>query len=199
MTLPRLSRLHNLGPLPGTGRRRLLAGLSLCLSPALAACSGAAAEVQLPPKQAAAPAAPVTRTAALPPRQQVVAALTGYVSALSQADRSRDPATARRLLRPYLAAGRIDGLVQAVSSIWARGETFYGADEVHVLSVHIEGRRAFVHDCDNTSGMGLMDAAGHPVPGSAGVPADNLVTRLDRSGGRWLVQFQLVEDVPCAP
>jgi hypothetical protein len=192
MTLPRFS--------PMLVRRRLsLALLGCCLIPVLAACAGAAAQVKLPPKPAKATAAVAASPASLPPRQQVVAALTGYVSALGQADKSKDPATARRLLGPYLAAGRIGGLVQAVSGIWAKGESFYGQDELHVLSVRISGRHAFVHDCDNTSGMGLEDAAGQPLPGTAGVPAANLVTRLDLVGGRWLVEFQLIEDVPCAP
>jgi hypothetical protein len=202
MTLPRLSRLLSRRRLPSRRllrRPRSLAVMSLLLAPAVAACSGAAAEVHLPPKADAATAAAVPSQAPQAPRQQVVAALTGYVTALSQADRSRDTSAARQLLRPYLSASRIDGMIQTVSAIWARGESFYGSDELHILSVRVDGQHAFVHDCDNTSGMGLVDASGHPVPGSAGIPADNLVTRLDRTGGRWLVQFQLVEDVPCAP
>jgi hypothetical protein len=169
------------------------------LVPALTACAGAAAEVPLPAKPAANPAA-VTAPAALTPRQQVTAALTGYTTALGQADNSRSKSAARRLLRPYLAASRIGGLVQAMSGIWARGETFYGTDVVHVSSVRIAGARAFVHDCDDTSGMGLVTTAtGQIVPGSAGVAGANLVTRLDLVGGHWLVEFQLVEDVPCTP
>ncbi len=192
MTLTRFSRLPD--------RRRLrLSVLAWCLAPLLAACSGAAAQVKLPPKPAKAGATTIAGPVSLPPRQQVVAAITGYVAALGQADKSKNAALARRLLSPYLAADRIGGLVQAVSGIWAKGESFYGQDEVHVLTVRIDGQHAFVHDCDNTSGMGLQDASGHPVPGTAGVAADNLVTRLHRAGGRWLVDFQLVEDVPCAP
>jgi hypothetical protein len=48
--------------------------------------------------------------------------------------------------------------------------------------------------------MGLLNAAtGQAVPGSAGIRHDNVVTRLDLVGGHWLVQFQLVEAVPCTP
>jgi hypothetical protein len=191
MTLPRFSRSPR--------RRRLWSAVLACgLASVLAACSGAAAQVKLPPKARPAGAAVTARPVSLPPRQQVIAALTGYVSALGQADQSRSPGIARRLLRPYVAASRITGLVQAVQGIWAQGETFYGQDEMHVLSVRVDGHHAFVHDCDDTSGMGLADASGHPVPGTAGVPADNLMTRLNLIGGRWLVEFQLVEDVPCA-
>jgi hypothetical protein len=171
--------------------------LTSCVTAALAACAGADAQVQLPPKHVAPPAA-VSRT--LPPtaRQQVVAAFTGYTAALGNAEKSRSKRTARQLLRPYLAASRIDGLVDAMSTIWATGDDFYGPDVVHISSVTVRGRRAFVHDCDNTSGMGLENAAtGESVPGSGGASHDNIVTRLDLVHGNWLVEFQLVEDVPC--
>jgi hypothetical protein len=142
----------------------------------------------------------VTSPPVLTPRQQVVAALTGYTAALGQADRSRSRSLARELMRPYLAASRIDGLVKAVSAIWARGDRFYGTDVVHVSTVSIEGRHAFVHDCDDTSSMGLENSmTDQTVPGSLGVPRANMVTRLDLVRGHWLVTFQLVEDVPCTP
>jgi hypothetical protein len=141
----------------------------------------------------AAPAVPTSR-------QRVVAALAGYVTALGQAERSRSRASARRILRPYLAADRIGGLVQALSAIWARGEAFYGGDVLHVLTVRIGGGRAYVHDCDNTSGMGLEYASsGQAVPGSSGSAHDNVVTRLELVRGRWQVESQLPEGVPCAP
>ena len=57
-----------------------------------------------------------------------------------------------------------------------------------------------MHDCDNTSGMGLQYAAsGQTVPGSSGVGHDNVVTRLELTRGRWQVESQLPEDVPCVP
>jgi hypothetical protein len=180
--------------------RRVPVLLMACLAPVLAACSGAAAEVQLPARPAAATSGAAATPTVLTSRQQVIAALTGYVTALSQAERSGSSAAARRILRPYLAANRIGGLVEAVSSIWARGDAFYGQDVLHVLSVRIEGRRAFVHDCDDTSGMGLeYGASGQTVPGSSGVAHENVVTRLELAGGRWKVASQLPEDVPCAP
>lgn len=165
----------------------------------LAGCAGASAQVHLPAKPAAT-SAPVIAPATLTPRQQVVVAVGGYVTALGQADKSGNTTAARQLLRPYLAPSRISGLVQAMSAIWAKGESFYGEDVLHVSSVTIAAGRAFVHDCDDTSSMGLMNVTtGQIVPGSAGVPRDNLVTRLDLVEGHWLVQFQLVEDLPCTP
>jgi hypothetical protein len=183
------------------GARCVPALLAACLASALTGCAGSAAPVQLPAKSAAAAAGTASgRSTALTPRQQVIAALGGYVTALSQAEQSRSRAAARRILRPYLAADRIGGLVQTVSAIWAKGDAFYGRDDLHVLSVRVEGRRAFVHDCDNTSGMGLEYAASaQPVPGSSGIAHDNVVTRLELARGRWQVESQLPEDVPCAP
>jgi hypothetical protein len=174
--------------------------LVACLASSLAACSGAAAQVQLPARPAAATRAAPGPPAALTQRQQVIAALAGYVTALGQAEQSGSRAAARRILGPYLAADRIAGLVQAVSSIWASGDAFYGQDVLHILTVRIERGHAFVHECDNTSGMGLEYAAsGQAVPGSSGVADDNVVTRLELAEGHWLVESQLPEEVPCAP
>jgi hypothetical protein len=181
-------------------KRRALVALAACAVPAVAACSGAAAQVQLPPKSQRVAAATATSQPAPTARDEVLAAVTGFTAALAEADRSGDAATARQLLRPFLVADRVDGLVKAISAIWAKGDRFYGQDALHVLTVTIEGRRAFVHDCDNTSSMGLENAAtGQPVPGSAGIADDNIVTRLELVNGRWLVQDQLIEDVSCAP
>jgi len=174
--------------------------VAACALPAIAACAGEPARVELPAKPAVATPAALSRLAPATPRQQVLTALTGYTAALSRAEQSRSDIAARRLLRPYVAAGRIGGLVEAVSSIWAKGDRFYGQDVLHVLGVRIDGHRAFVHDCDDTSAMGLESAAtGQVLAGTAGVQHANLVTRLDRVAGRWLVESQLPEDVPCAP
>jgi hypothetical protein len=179
---------------------RVPALLVACLAPALAACSSAAARVQLPAKAAAPVSVAPGPPSALTARQRVIAALVGYAAALGQAEQSRSGAAARRLLRPYLAANRIGGLVRAISTIWASGDVFYGQDVLHVLTVRIEGRRALVHECDNTSRMGLENAvSGRAVPGSPGVAHDNLVTRLELTRGQWLVESQLPEDVPCVP
>jgi len=185
-----------------------LAGLTV----GLAGCAAPLAQVRLPgrvvmpsarvaetPTEAVATAA-ITSPLAMMAQQEVLAAVAGYTRALGEAERSRSSAIARQLLRPYLAAGRIEGLVQAMNAIWMRGESFTGQDVRHVSSVTVAGRHAFVHDCDTTSGMSLVDtASGQIVPGSSGTARANLVTRLDLVSGHWLVQFQLLEDVPCAP
>jgi hypothetical protein len=174
--------------------------VTACVLPVVAACSGEPALVELPAKPAAASQAALTRLPPATPRQQVLAALTGYTAALGRAEQSRSDMVARKLLRPYVAASRIGGIVEELSSIWAKGDRFYGQDVLHVLGVRIDGHRAFVHGCDDTSAMGLESAAtGQILPGTAGVQHANLVTRLGLVAGRWLVESQLPEDVPCAP
>jgi hypothetical protein len=193
-----MTSVHSSQTAPWT--RRVPALLVVCLAPALAACSVPPARVQLPAKPAAAAHAELGPSTALSSRQQAIAALGAYVTALSRAEQSGSRAAARRILRPYVVADRIGGLVQTLSTIWAKGDAFYGQDVLHVLSVRVEGRRAFVHDCDNTSAMGLENAAsGQIVPGSSGVAHDNVVTRLELARGHWQVKSQLPEDVPCAP
>jgi hypothetical protein len=179
---------------------RVPAVMAVCAMPLLVACSGAAARVSLPAKSAA--RTPATRSAPVraTPRQQVVAALAGYTDALSRAERSRSDTLARDLLRPYLAASRIRGMLGAIRAIWARGDGFFGKDVLHILAVRVDGRRAWVHDCDNTSGMGLTsESTGQVVAGSAGIQHANLITRLDLVARRWVVESQLPENVPCAP
>ena len=189
--------------LPSSRQRRALIVLAACLVPALAACSGAALPAKLPARAANAAAerpAAASKPGMVRPREQVIGALAAYTGALSEADKSGSKTEARRLLQPYLAASRINGLVRTVSAIWASGDRFYGQDVLHVLSVRIDGSHAFVHDCDNTSGMGLENATtGQTVPGSVGVARTNIVSSLELVQGHWLVQFQLPEDVPCAP
>jgi hypothetical protein len=174
--------------------------VAACAMSVLTACLGEPARVELPAKPAAATTVVSREPASATPRRQVIAALTGYTAALGRAEKSRSLTMARRLLRPYLAASSLGGMVGALSSIWARGQRFYGDDVLHIIGMRIDGHRAFVHDCDDTSGMGLEHAAtGQAVPGSAGVQHANLVTRLDQVAGHWLVESQLPEGVPCAP
>lgn len=180
-------------------RRRTAVIVAAAIAPALAACNGAAAPVSLPPRSPSATPAVSGTPVAQSPRQQVIAARTNYTVAVGEAEKSGNATRARALLRPYLAADRIGGLVQTMSGIWAKGEVFYGQDVLHILRVTVTDTTAFVYDCDDTSSMGLKYAAtGEVVPGSGGSPNMNLITRLDLVGGRWLVQFQVVVDEPCA-
>jgi hypothetical protein len=178
----------------------LTAMLAACLAPLLAACAGAAAQVHLPAKAAAtrsaAPAAPPAQT----PRQQVVAAFTGYTAAMAAAFDSRSPAQVRQLLRPYLDRATISNAIQAFSRAWGQNEISYGHAVQHIIGVKVRGGTAWVHDCDDTSKSGLAYAGtGQVVPGTLGSPDANLVTRLDLVGGHWHVGVQTVEDVPCTP
>jgi hypothetical protein len=177
----------------------LSALLAACLAPSLAACAGAAAQVNLPAKAAAtrsAPPAPRPQT----PRQQVVAAFTGYTAAMAAAFDSRSPGQVRQLLQPYLDRATISNAIQAFSRAWGQNEVSYGHAVLHIIGVRIKGSSAWVHDCDDTSRAGLAYAgSGQVVPGTLGSPDDNLVTRLDLIGGHWHIGVQTVEDVPCTP
>jgi hypothetical protein len=178
----------------------LLAVVAASLVPLLAACAGAAAQVHLPAKEAAAKAAAVSAPRPATQRQQVIAAYTGYTTAMAAAFSSRSPARVSRLLRPYLDAATIRNAARAFSHAWAAGEVTYGQVEQHIISVRVQGRAAWVHDCDNTSGSGLAYAStGQVVPGSLGIPDENIVTRLNLVHGHWVVWVQTVEDLPCKP
>lgn len=182
-------------------RRAVVIAVLIGLVMALAGCVSTPSRVPLPTKFVATPApAGIGTTATMNARQQILAALAGYTTALGQAESSRSSALARQLLRPYLAASRIDGLVRAMSAIWARRQMFNGQAIRHVSSLRVLGRRAFVHECDNTSDMDLVDiATGDAVPGSWGMARANIVTCLGLASGHWLVQFQLLEGAPCVP
>ena len=180
------------GRLP-LGRAALLVA---CLAPVLAACGGAAAQVQLPAKavatrSAAPPAPPLTA------RQQVVVAFTGYTAAMAAAFDSRSAAQVRQLLRPYLDQATIANAIRSFSQAWGQHEVSYGHPEQHIIGVRIRGAAAWVHDCDDTSGSGLAYTSGQVVPGTLGSPHENLVTRLNRVDGHWLFGIQTIEDVPC--
>jgi len=168
------------------------------LGPLLAACSGAAAQVQLPAKTA------VTKSAALPAarplsaRQQVVAAISGYSAAMTTAFDSRSPAQVRQLLRPYLDRATISNALRAFGQAWGQHEVSYGRAIRHIIGVRISGTAAWVHDCDDTSNSGLAyGGTGQVVPGTLGSAHENLVTRLNLVNGHWLIGIQTIEDVPC--
>ena len=183
------------GRLP-SGKAAVLAG---CLAPLLAACAGAAAQVQLPAKVTATRSAvPAQRT--MTTRQQVIAAFTGYTGAMAAAFDSRSPGRVRQLLGPYLDGATISNAIQAFSHAWDQHEISYGSAAQHIIGVRITGAAAWVHDCANTSNSGLAYAGTRQVvPGTLGSPDDNLVTRLNLVGGRWTIGVQTIEDVPCKP
>jgi hypothetical protein len=180
---------------------RALAGGAIALSVVsmVAACGGQAS-VSLPGKAlpGKAPAAAAASAPALSARQQVVTAYTGYLSALAAADDSRSAARARAILGKYLPASTIGSAVSAFRAYWRRGEVSYGSVVPHLLRVRVSGDRAYVHDCQDTTGSGLADArTGQAIPGTMGTGYENLITRLQRVRGRWLVMIQTVLVASC--
>lgn len=175
-------------------------GTLACVAVALSGCGEVATSVRLPPKTAPTHAAVATKPRRRSERQQVLAAFTGYNTALRKAGNSRSVAEVRSLMRPYLDSATIANLIRFDRSLWSKHEVFYGQVVYHVLSVQVDGDHAFVHDCDNTSGAGLEDdKTGQLIPGSLGVKDQNIVTRLNLVHGRWLIGLQTIEDVPCKP
>jgi hypothetical protein len=188
-------------PRPGWRLSAWPAVMVACLAPLLAACAATAPLVHLPakPKQHEARAAAATFQPPSP-RQQVIAAYLGYTTAMTDAFNSRSPAQVRQLLAPYLDAATVHNAIRAFSQAWAKGEVTYGQVERHIIGVSIEGTAAWVHDCDNTSNSGLAYASTDQiVPGSLGIPHDNLVTKLNLVRGHWVVYVQTIEDVSCTP
>ncbi len=173
--------------------------LAACLAALLAGCAGTVVQVQLPVKSAA-PAGVAPAAVTLTPRQQVVAAYTGYTAAMAASFESRSPARAQQLLSPYLDAATIRNAISAFSQAWARNEVSYGQVVPHIIGVRVQGTAAWVHDCDNASDSGLQYAStGQIVPGSLGIADENLVTRLNLVGGHWVIWVQTVEELPCTP
>ena len=170
------------------------------LASAVAGCGGQQA-VNLPQKAAVQqdPPAAAASHAPLTPRQQVVAAYTGYWQALGQALDSRSAQQARAILARHVPPASIPSLVGGFESDWARGEIQYGSPVPHIQSVHIDGSHAAVHDCADFSHAGLQDASTGQVIGSLGDSRVNMISTLVRSNGRWLVSNQVPVVVPCVP
>jgi hypothetical protein len=182
------------------GRAAAMAVLAACSAPMLAACAGAAPSVQLPAKAPVQKATAASKQRSLSPRQQVVAAYTGYAAAMAAAFDSRNSARVVRLLAPYLDDATVVNAARAFRQAWAKDEVSYGQVVRHIIGVRIQGTAAWVHDCDNTSGSGLEYArTSQIVPGSLGLPDENIVTRLNLMRGHWVVAVQTIEDVPCRP
>lgn len=175
-------------------------GVTVGLASAVAGCGGQQA-VPLPHKAATqqdAPAAAASQ-APLTPRQQVVAAYTGYWLALGQALDTRSAPQARAILARHVPPASIPSLVSGFETDWARGEIQYGGPVPHIQSVQIAGSHAAVHDCADFSHAGLQDASTGQVIGSLGSPRVNMISTLVRSHGRWLVSNQVPVVAPCAP
>ena len=178
----------------------LLTLLCVCTLSLLAGCGTTPASVHLPakPHNEKTADATVAHHLLLSPQQRVIAAYTGYTTAMATAFDSRSAAQVRRLLRPYLDAATIANAVHAFSQAWAKNEVSYGHVEWHIIGVRVKGTAAWVHDCDNSSRSGLQYAStGQIVQGSLGIADENIVTRLNLVRGHWVVLVQTVEDVSC--
>jgi hypothetical protein len=175
------------------GRRIWPAGvLAAGLAALLAGCgSSAAAPVALPKKpahvmDAGAKPAPVT------PKQKVIAAYQGYWRATNVAVDSRSPARARIILASYIPSEALPGLVKGLQALWKADEVSYGSPVLHIMSVKITGPgTAAVHDCVDMSHSGLVNKKTGQIVGELGQSHQNLITKLVRQHGKWLVAGEI--------
>lgn len=179
------------------GPARVIAACA-ALALTLAGCAGQAA-VALPGKTTvpAVPAAMAGQQTSTP-RDQVVAAYTGYWQALGQALDARNATQARAILARYAAPALIPSLLSGLETEWAQGEIQYGGPVPHIMSVRITGSRAAVHDCADFSHAGVQMAATGQVVGSLGNSDVNMISVLLRSGSRWLLSNQVPVVAPCS-
>jgi hypothetical protein len=175
--------------------------LASCLALMLTAAGcGSQPTVALPRKDTAVTAPGTLDSPHLTARQQVIAAYTGYWQAYSSALSARNAARAKVILAPYDAPAAITRVIAGDQRVWAANETAYGTAEPHILSVHITGSRAQIHDCLDLSHFGALDTrTGRIVPDSFGLPRLNFYITLALSRGRWLVTDMQPVVVPCEP
>ena len=166
---------------------------------AVTGCGGQAS-VALPHKAAPPAGVPVAVTGPLlTVREQVIAAYAGYWQALGQALDTQNAGRARAILAGYVPAASIPSLISSFEADWAQGEIQYGSPVPHIISVHITGSQAAVHDCADFSNAGVQDARTGQVVGGLGNPHVNLISTLVLTHGRWLVSNQVPVELSCAP
>jgi hypothetical protein len=166
---------------------------------AVTGCGGQAS-VALPHKAAAPAGVPVAVTdPPLTVRDQVIAAYTGYWQALGQALDTQNAGRARTILAQYVPAVSIPSLISSFEADWAQGEIQYGSPVPHIISVHVTGGQAAVHDCADFSNAGVQDARTGQVVGSLGNPHVNLISTLVLTHGKWLVTNQVPVVLSCVP
>lgn len=171
---------------------------ALLLAMAAAGCA-ARAGVALPsqPRPQAVRPEPLSHPK-LTPRQQVIAAYTGYWRAFAEAMSAQSAARATAILTPYESPSDVALIVKADRKVWAAHEIAYGGAVTHILSVARTGNRASLHDCLDLSHFGAEDArTGRVVPDSFGLPHLNTYVTVVRSQGRWLVSNMEPVEVPC--
>ena len=153
----------------------------------LAGCGSPPAPVSLPKKPTAAQLARVSTTQSST-RQQVIAAYEGYWRATNEAVNSRNPASARTILAPYIPSQSVSGLVKGLSVLWKRHEVVYGNPIFHVMAVKMtSSHTAAVHDCIDLSHTGFEDSRTGEMVGGIGQRHEYLVTTLAHEHGRWLI------------
>ena len=178
-------------PTAATSVRRVFAGTTaLTLALLSGGCGGHDPRNTLPsntpvggaPGSSAPSLSPSTAT----PKDAVVAAYTGFFSAVSQALQS-PPERTRTIVQGYASGSYLDFEIRQVVDHQARHLEPWGKAVVHVTDVELNQGTAKVHDCQDASNAGLADARTHQlVPQSRGTAHRNLIAEMTLGGdGRW--------------
>jgi hypothetical protein len=190
------------GPPRRVANRRPAAACLAWLAGSVLAVTGCGGQASVALPQKAAPQAGVPVAVTGPPptvREQVIAAYTGYWQALGQAMDTQNAGRARAILAQYVPAASIGSLISSFEADWGQGEIQYGSPVPHIISVHITGSQAAVHDCADFSNAGVQDARTGQVVGSLGNPHVNLISTLVLTHGKWLVTNQVPVVLSCVP
>jgi hypothetical protein len=164
-------------------RARVTAMLGAAALAALAAgCGSSPQPVSLPATSQPAP----TTAAPISPAAAVAAAYTTFWSADGTAERS-DPATAQKLLTPYVSEPYLGHLLTQMDPYRVRDEEAYGYVIPHITSVTVTGDRALVQDCQDQSHAALADSrTGKVIPDTYGQPRATYEATLTLgSDGHW--------------
>ncbi|MEV1170402.1 hypothetical protein [Nonomuraea sp. NPDC049784] len=133
--------------------------------------------------------------------ERIQQAYTEYWAVLLRAGRST-PEQARELLKPYVAGGYLEQLVEGVRRMRDKGREPSGRVTPRVKEVWLAGRHAKVVDCQDVSHAYLVDVrTGQIVAKDEPIQTFANVEAALRQGedGRWRLESVRIKDKPCTP
>ncbi|MBA9003055.1 hypothetical protein [Thermomonospora cellulosilytica] len=155
------------------------------------------AAVDLPPK----PSTDITvPTAVTPsPADETAEVRRTYVESVALLDRADTlpEGTRRQRLAQYLTDPQLSRILDRIKDLHAENLTSYGASVPHIKSVKVEGDKATVHDCQDSSNSGLMDATTQRKI-NRGVKEESIKALMQKhSDGRWRISKFVVLGEGC--
>lgn len=168
--------------------RRSTAGIGLCFfgvsaaTLSLAGCNDDRASVSLPTPTGSSPSPSLIASSS----EEVRVAYTDFISALDHAD-SMPQDSRRQQLSAYMIDPQLSRVVSHSIKNQSKGLVSYGTSIVHTKKIEVSGDTATVHDCQDSSGAGLMNARTHQKY-NRGVEKESIRTSLKRGpDGQWRV------------